>query len=282
MLEEAPGRVAFLTRSLTRDPAKSVTELTNLQDIDGGIPGLKRCCVDDEVSIPMFRADFPRFTLKLVEVWPNLPSTPPSFAERRGGMTPPHGPGAVSRGFRWLAAQRASLRRLIAQAFASASRRQRPVVLRSSVRSARTPALRSPLCGLWAAGGTRQRLAPARFVPSGALHVRRFHDACLVCWKETSRQTADQAVAKMQVGRAMHEAGLVARSGAGGRGPDESGDRVSAAAADANGRRSGLARQTPGTCRQSVRCGPYLAGRVLPAPSARVRKSGPSPAGGAV
>jgi hypothetical protein len=55
MLEEAPGRVAFLTRSLTRDPAKSVTELTNLQDIDGGIPGLKRCCVDDEGSIPLFR-----------------------------------------------------------------------------------------------------------------------------------------------------------------------------------------------------------------------------------
>jgi hypothetical protein len=33
MLEEAPGRVAFLTRSLARDPAKSVTELTNLQGI---------------------------------------------------------------------------------------------------------------------------------------------------------------------------------------------------------------------------------------------------------
>jgi hypothetical protein len=62
MLEEAPGRVVFLTGSITRDPAKSVPELTNLQDIDGGILGLKRCCVDDEVSIPMFRADFPRFT----------------------------------------------------------------------------------------------------------------------------------------------------------------------------------------------------------------------------
>jgi hypothetical protein len=37
MLEEAPGRVAFLTRSITRDAAKSVTELTNLQGIDGGI-----------------------------------------------------------------------------------------------------------------------------------------------------------------------------------------------------------------------------------------------------
>jgi hypothetical protein len=135
-----------------------------------------------------------------------------------------------------------------------------------------------PLGGWWHSPAS----ATTRFVPSGALHARRFHDACLVCWKETSRQTADQAVAKMQVGRAMHEAGLVARSGAGGRGPDESGDRVSAAAADANGRRSGLARQTPETCRQSVRCGTYLAGRVLPAPSARVRKSGPSPAGGAV
>jgi hypothetical protein len=62
MLEEAPGRVVFLTGSITRDPAKSVTELTNLQAIDGGKPGLKRCCVDDEVSIPLFRADFPRFT----------------------------------------------------------------------------------------------------------------------------------------------------------------------------------------------------------------------------
>jgi hypothetical protein len=72
MLEEAPGRVSFLTRSLTRDSAKSVTELTNLQDINGGIPGRKRCCLDDEVSIPLFRADFPRFTLKLVEVWPNF------------------------------------------------------------------------------------------------------------------------------------------------------------------------------------------------------------------
>ncbi len=95
-------------------------------------------------------------------------------------------------------------------------------------------------------------------------------------------QAADQDAANMQVGRAMHEAGLVARSGAGSRGPDESGDRVSAEASDADGRRSGLARQTPGTCRQRVRCGPYLAGKVLPAPSARVRKSGPSPAGGAV
>jgi hypothetical protein len=26
-----------------------------------------------EWSIPMFRADFPHFTLKTVEVWPNLP-----------------------------------------------------------------------------------------------------------------------------------------------------------------------------------------------------------------
>jgi hypothetical protein len=73
MLEEAPRRVVFLTVSITRDPAKSVTALTNLQDIDGGIAGLKRCCVDDEVLIPLFRADFPRFTCKLVEVWPNLP-----------------------------------------------------------------------------------------------------------------------------------------------------------------------------------------------------------------
>jgi hypothetical protein len=34
---------------------------TNLQDIDGGIPGLKRCCVDDEVSIPMIDAEIPHF-----------------------------------------------------------------------------------------------------------------------------------------------------------------------------------------------------------------------------
>jgi hypothetical protein len=51
MLEEALGRVVFLTRSLTRDLAKGVTELTNLQDIDGGIPCLKRCCVDDEIGM---------------------------------------------------------------------------------------------------------------------------------------------------------------------------------------------------------------------------------------
>jgi len=61
MLEEALGQVVFLTRSLTRDPAKSVTELTNLQDIDGGILGLKRCCVDDEVSILCFAPISQRF-----------------------------------------------------------------------------------------------------------------------------------------------------------------------------------------------------------------------------
>ena len=45
--------------------------------------------------------------------------TPPSFAERRGGMNPPPVPCAVSRGFRLSAAQRASLRRLTAPAPAS-------------------------------------------------------------------------------------------------------------------------------------------------------------------
>jgi len=34
-------------------------------------------------------------------------------------------------------------------------------------------------------------------------------------------QATDQDAAKMQVGRAMHEAGLVARSGAGGRSPPD-------------------------------------------------------------
>ena len=60
MLEEAPGQVAFLTPSITRDPAKSVTELPNLLGIDGGIPGLKRRCVDDDVSIPLFHLQIGR------------------------------------------------------------------------------------------------------------------------------------------------------------------------------------------------------------------------------
>ena len=71
---------------------------------------------------------------------------------------------------------------------------------------------------------------------------------------------------------------FVARRRPGGRASDESGDRVSAAAADA-GRRRSLARQTPGTCWQSVRCGARLAGSILSAPSPRTGESRPSPAG---
>ena len=75
---------------------------------------------------------------------------------------------------------------------------------------------------------------------------------------------------------------FVAGGSAGGRGPDESGDRVSAAAAHAGRRRRGRTRQTPGTCRQSAWSGTYLAGRLLPAAPPRDGESGPSLAGGAV
>jgi hypothetical protein len=56
---------------------------------------------------------------------------------------------------------------------------------------------------------TRHRLvalatsATTRFVPSGVVHARRCMTHAPFGWKETSMQAADQAVAKMQAGRAM-------------------------------------------------------------------------------
>ncbi len=70
----------------------------------------------------------------------------------------------------------------------------------------------------------------------------------------------------------------MAGGSAGSRGPDEPGNGVSATAAHAGGRRSGLARQTPGARHQSAWSGTHLAGDLVSAASPCAREGGPGPA----
>ena len=73
------------------------------------------------------------------------------------------------------------------------------------------------------------------------------------------QETAD-AVVKNPGGTRHAPRVFVAGGSAGSRGPDEPGNGVSATAAHAGGRRSGLARQTPGARHQSAWSGTHLAG----------------------
>ncbi len=80
-----------------------------------------------------------------------------------------------------------------------------------------------------------------------------------------------------------HAPGMfVARSRTGGRGPDEPGNRVSAAATHAGERGGRHERAASGLSLQSVRSGTCLARRLLPAASPRDGENRPGSAGGAV